>query len=79
MTHFDKRIKGLLMTGGDQAPPSHAEIDHTTLDIIVVDRSSNLPLGRPILTVIIDTNTRRVVGYTVGGSERKYPGASPKE
>jgi len=41
------------------------EIDHTPLDLIVVDSLTNLPLGRPWLTMAIDRHSRMVVGFYV--------------
>lgn len=43
-----------------------AEIDHTPLDMFVVDDSTGLPLGRPWLTVCIDDFTRCVLGINIG-------------
>ncbi len=40
-------------------------MDHSRLDIFVVDESTRLPLGRPWLTLIIDDNTRVVIGYYI--------------
>jgi len=42
------------------------EIDHTPLDIFVVDENTKLPLGRPWLTMIIDHNSRMPAGYYIG-------------
>lgn len=49
---------------GDQStrPLERAEIDHTLLDIWVLDPRSGVPLGRPWITVIID----RMSGYLLG-------------
>lgn len=41
------------------------EIDSHVLDIIVVDKSSGEPLGRPYLTLIIEIKTRVIVGTYV--------------
>ncbi len=42
------------------------ECDHTTVDAIVVDTESGLPLGRPTVTVMIDRATRAVMGCRIG-------------
>ncbi len=42
------------------------EIDHTPMDVFVVDESTKLPLGRPWLTMIIDHYSRMPVGYYIG-------------
>ncbi|GIK96337.1 MAG: hypothetical protein BroJett029_05460 [Alphaproteobacteria bacterium] len=42
------------------------EIDHTTLDIYVVDPKNRLLLGRPTITAAIDVHTRMIVGFYIG-------------
>ncbi|MGJ7531390.1 DDE-type integrase/transposase/recombinase [Variovorax sp. GB1P17] len=42
------------------------EIDHTTLDLYVVDEATGLVLGRPRLTVIIEHFSRSIMGFDVG-------------
>ena len=49
-----------------QAPLEHGEIDHTLIDMMVVDDKTWLPLGRPVLTVCIDHYTRCVLGINIG-------------
>ncbi|MDX6766877.1 MAG: Mu transposase C-terminal domain-containing protein [Candidatus Methylacidiphilales bacterium] len=39
------------------------QIDHTLLNIIVVDDESRLPIGRPWITVVMDVATRVVLGF----------------
>lgn len=39
------------------------QIDHTKVDLIVVDEHSGQPIGRPWLTLAIDIYTRMVVGF----------------
>ncbi len=39
------------------------EIDHTPLDIILVDPETGRTLGRPYLTVVLDRFSRMVMGY----------------
>ena len=39
------------------------QIDHTPLDIILVDSHSRKPLGRPYLTLAIDVYSRMVAGF----------------
>lgn len=41
------------------------EIDHTPLDLIVIDSLTKLPLGRPWLTMAIDAYSRMVVGFYI--------------
>ncbi len=42
------------------------EIDHTPLDMLVVDRETRLAIGRPTVTIAIDRHTRMVVGFHIG-------------
>lgn len=39
------------------------EVDHTPLDLFLVDEITGLPLGRPVLTLFIDVFSRFPVGY----------------
>lgn len=41
------------------------EIDHTPLDLIVIDKATMLPLGRPWLTLAIDRYSRMIVGFYI--------------
>jgi putative transposase len=45
------------------APLAIVQIDHTKVDVTVVDPVSRLPLGRPTLTLAIDVNTRMAMGF----------------
>ncbi|MCH8618031.1 Mu transposase C-terminal domain-containing protein [Undibacterium sp. TS12] len=46
-------------------PYSLIQIDHTPVDIILVDSVHRLPLKRPWLTLAIDVNSRMVAGYYI--------------
>lgn len=49
------------------------EIDHTPVDLLVVDPETFVPIGRPWLTLIIDKASRMVVGfYLCIGSPSAY-------
>lgn len=50
-------------------PLSRASMDHTRLDLFVVDAQTFLPLGRPWLTLVIDEYSRYVLGYYIGFEE----------
>lgn len=52
-----------------QRPLSRASMDHTRLDLFVVDADTYLPLGRPWLTLVIDEYARYVLGYYIGFEE----------
>jgi putative transposase len=49
-----------------ETPLQRAEIDHTVLDLCVVDDRTCLPLGRPTITACIDSSTRCILGIYVG-------------
>lgn len=49
-----------------QHPLARACMDHTQMDLFVVDETTCLPLGRPWLTLILDENSRYVLGYYIG-------------
>src|SRR3954469_1290397 len=41
------------------------QIDHTLVDVIIVDEHDRLPIGRPWLTLAIDIASRVVAGFTM--------------
>jgi len=45
-----------------EAPLSVVQIDHSPMDVIVVDEIVREPIGRPYLTLGIDTYTRCIIG-----------------
>ncbi|MEP9357102.1 Mu transposase C-terminal domain-containing protein [Xanthobacter sp. KR7-65] len=45
------------------APLEILQIDHTKVDVTVVDPVTRLPIGRPTLTLAVDVNTRMVMGF----------------
>ncbi|MCG9065768.1 DDE-type integrase/transposase/recombinase [Laribacter hongkongensis] len=59
----DKRFR--LVMGGTQTQRilERVEIDHTPLDLFLIDERSGLPAGRPTLTVVIDHYSRMLLGY----------------
>lgn len=46
-------------------PLEQVQIDHTVVDVIVVDERHLLPIGRPYVTVAIDVFSRCIVGLVV--------------
>lgn len=44
-------------------PLQRVEIDDTTLDLIVVDEETRMPVGRPTFTFAIDCETREPLGF----------------
>jgi putative transposase len=55
-----------------EMPLARAEIDHTPLDLFVLDDASGLPLGRPYLTACIDDFSRCILGFHVGFEPPSY-------
>jgi putative transposase len=43
-----------------------AEIDHTTLDLFIIDEYLRLPLGRPTVTAVLDRKSRSILGAYIG-------------
>lgn len=50
---------------GADFPYAVLQIDHTTVDIILVDETHRLPIQRPYITVAIDVFSRMVAGYYI--------------
>lgn len=50
---------------GADSPLAVVQVDHTEADIILVEETTRLPIGRPWMTLAIDVNTRVVVGIYV--------------
>lgn len=48
------------------------EIDHTKLDLFVVDPETGLPIGRPWLTIAIDVYTKMIVGMYLSFNPPSY-------
>lgn len=57
-----RAVTGFRVIG---APLERAEIDHTPLDLLVIDDDSGMPMGRPYLTTCIDAYSRCVLGCVV--------------
>ncbi len=55
-----------------ESPLERVEIDHTKLDLIVIDDKDNLPLGRATLTDCMDIATRYPLGYYLGFEPPSY-------
>lgn len=71
-TVANHRFRGVLGHRVTDAPLRRAEIDHTLLDLMVVDDESGMPLGRPLLTLCVDDYTRCILGYHVGFEPPSY-------
>ena len=48
------------------------EIDHTPLDLILIDDELNIPLGRPYLTLLIDVFSGCVLGFHISYKAPSY-------
>lgn len=42
------------------------EVDHTPIDLFLIDEKTYMPLGRPTLTMLLDHHSRMPLGYFVG-------------
>jgi len=60
-----RRFRSVLAHRTTEAPLERAEIDHSPLDLIVVDDETSLPLGRPYVTACIDDYTRCLLGLFI--------------
>lgn len=59
-----------LESAGGSVPPvtgvlEQVQIDHTVVDLIVVDERHRLPIGRPYVTIAIDVFSRSIVGLVI--------------
>ncbi|MEQ1529672.1 MAG: Mu transposase C-terminal domain-containing protein [Methylococcales bacterium] len=59
-----------LQSAGDTPPTftsilEQVQIDHTVIDLIIVDERDRQPIGRPYLTIAIDVFSRCIVGMVV--------------
>jgi putative transposase len=48
------------------------EADHTQLDLFIVDEKSNLILGRPYITSILDYKSKSLLGFYIGFENPSY-------
>lgn len=68
---FGKRIADQKYTATKQGPRptrplERVEIDHTKLDMLVVDLERRMPIGRPWITVAVDKYSKTVLGIHIG-------------
>ena len=59
-----RRLSGESITGAD-FPNALVQIDHTRVDIQLVDEEHRISIGRPWITVAIDVYSRMCVGYYI--------------
>lgn len=67
-----KRFRSVQGHRTTAAPLERAEIDHTPLDLMVIDDDTGLPLGRPYLTCCIDDYSRCLLGHNIGFEPPSY-------
>lgn len=48
-----------------RSPMAVWQIDHTTMDVVVVSSIEGVAIGRPYLTVIVDVATRMIAGFYI--------------
>jgi putative transposase len=60
-----RKFRAKLRYLATKSPLESAEIDHTKLDLFVVN-DDGIPLGRPWLTICIDCHTRCILGIYIG-------------
>lgn len=71
-TAATKKFRSVQAHRTTAAPLERAEIDHTRMDLFVIDEDSGLPLGRPWLTICIDDFTRCVLGLFISFEPPSY-------
>lgn len=67
---FKKKAKAMFTPKAGHFPEapyplSVVQIDHTPMDIILVDDEHRKPIGRPYLTLAIDVYSRMITGYYI--------------
>ena len=71
-TAAEKKFRSVLAHRSTAAPLERAEIDHTRMDLFVIDEDTGLPLGRPWLTICIDDFTRCILGFHLSFEPPSY-------
>lgn len=68
----DNRYKAVKLGPRPTRPLERVEIDHTKLDMLVVDEVMRLPVGRPWMTTAIDKFSRMILGMYVSFNPPGY-------
>jgi putative transposase len=65
-TEGARRLRGAGGTAPEVAEPlEEVQVDHTVIDVMLVDERERLPIGRPYLTVAIDVYSRCLLGMVI--------------
>lgn len=67
-----RKFRSVLHMNVTDRPLETAELDHTKLDLFVVEDDTGIPLGRPWVAVCIDSNTRCILGIYIGFEPPSY-------
>ena len=67
-----KKFRTVVHMNVTDKPLECAEIDHTLIDIMVVDAKTGMPWGRPWLTVCVDRRSRCTLGIYIGFEPPSY-------
>jgi putative transposase len=70
--YADQKYRCNKQSSQPTRPLERTEIDHTKLDLFVVDEETRLPLGRPTMTSLIDRFSRELLGVNVGFDPPSY-------
>lgn len=65
LTVAKHRFRDAIHSVLTERPLERVEIDHTLLDICIVDHLTGLPIGRPWLTLVIDVNSKSILGFSL--------------
>lgn len=68
----NRRFRGMAGHVTADKPLQRVEIDHTPIDLVVADERTGMPLGRPYLTVCIDTFSRCILGTHISFEPPSY-------
>lgn len=70
--YADQKFMGTKAGPRAERPLERVEIDHTKIDLFVVDDASRMPIGRPWFTAMIDYYTKAIVGFYLSFNPPSY-------
>lgn len=68
----DAKFKALKQGVAVERPLERVEIDHTKLDLFVIDTDRGMPIGRPWLTTAIDVYSKTIFGIYLSFNPPSY-------